>query len=90
MFDKIELNFEISFTGNPYRKGHYTLKVEGLPIEYLMEAPKRERPAFEIARSEVKAKMASANPWMKFPFNIKGKFMCLLLTHNKMTKFTKV
>ena len=34
--------------------------------------------------------MAGANPWMKFPFIVKGKFMCLLVTHNKMTKFTKV
>ena len=27
---------------------------------------------------------------MKFPFIIKGKFMYLVVTHNKLTKFTKV
>ena len=53
-------------------------------------APKRERPTFEIARSEVKANMKGNHPWMKFPFIIHGKFMYLLVTHNKMTKFTKV
>ena len=53
-------------------------------------APKRERPTFDIARSEVKANMAGANPWMKFPFIVHGKFMYLLVSHNKMTKFTKV
>ena len=89
-FDQRELNFELGFTGDRYRSGHYTFKVEGLLIEYLHEAPKQERPAFEIARSEIKANMTGTNPWMKFPFVVQGKFMYLCVTHNKLTKFTKV
>ena len=34
--------------------------------------------------------MTGANPQMKYPFIIKGKFMYLLISHNKHTKFTKV
>ena len=56
-YNKRQINFELGFKGDFYGKGHYTLKVEDLPIEYLDEAPKRERPSFEIARSEIKANM---------------------------------
>ena len=76
--------------GNCFNLGHYTFKVEGIPIEYLPEAPKRERPNFEIARSEIKINMTGKNPTMKFPFVVHGKFMYLIVTHNKLTKFTKV
>ena len=48
------MSFELGYTGDIYRYGHYTLKVENCEIEYLEEAPKPERPTFEIARSEVK------------------------------------
>ena len=89
-FDERALNFELGFKGDPYKLGHYTLKVEGMPIEYLQEAPKRERPSFDVARSQVKANMSGQKPWMKFPFIVKGKFMYLVISHNKLTKFTKV
>ena len=55
MFEERNLSFELGFTGNRYTNGHYTFKVEGLPIEFLPEAPKRERPSFDIARSEIKS-----------------------------------
>ena len=89
-FEQRDLNLELSFTGDCYNAGHYTLTVEGMPIDYLPEAPKRERPTFEIARSEIKTNMIGNNPTMKFPFIVHGKFMYLVVTHNKMTKFTKV
>ena len=54
------------------------------------EAPKRERPSFDIGRSEIKVNMTGTNPQMKFPLIIKGKFMYLVVSHNKRTKFTKV
>ena len=34
--------------------------------------------------------MSGKKPWMKFPFIIQGKFMYLIVSHNKLTKFTKV
>ena len=34
--------------------------------------------------------MTGNNPLMKFPFIVHGKFMHLLITHNRQTKFTKV
>ena len=89
-FEQKQLNFELSYKGDPYRYGQYTLKVENCPLEELVEAPKPERPTFELARSEVKSNMTGTNPYMKFPFIVKGKFMYLLVTHNKRTKFTKV
>ena len=85
-----DLNFELGFKGDPYKQGRYTLKVEDLPIEYLREAPRRERPSFDIARSQIKANMTGNKPCMKFPFIVKGKFMYLVVYHNKQTKFTKV
>ena len=89
-FKKYDISFELGFKGDPFKNGRYSLKVEGCPIEYLQEVPKRERPNFEIARSEVKTNMNGANPLMKFPLIVHGKFMNLLVTHNKNTKFTKV
>ena len=85
-----DLNFELSFKGDPYKKGHYTFKVKNLPIEYLPEAPKPERPSFDIARSQIKINMSGQKPSMKFPFIVRGKFMYLVISHNKLTKFTKV
>ena len=34
--------------------------------------------------------MTGKKPWMKFPFIVRGKFMHLVVSHNKLTKFTKV
>ena len=85
-----DLNFELGFKGDPYKLGHYTFKVENLPIEYLKEAPKPERPSFDIARSEIKVNMSGMKPGMKFPFIVRGKFMNLVIYHNRLTKFTKV
>ena len=39
-FNAKDINFELGFKGDPYKLGHYTFKVEDLPIEYLEEAPK--------------------------------------------------
>lgn len=90
VFEERNLNFELGFTGDPYRNGHYTLKVEGYLIEYFPEMPKVERPSFDIGRSEIKANMTGKSRQMKFPFIVKGKFMYLVVLHNKQTKFTKV
>ena len=83
------LNFKLGFRGNPYREGHYTFELEGCPIEYWREAEKRERPTFDIGRSEITNNMNGISPSMKFPFIIHGKFMYLLIQHNKNSKFTK-
>ena len=66
------------------------MKVEGLPIEYLDQVPKRERPTYKLARSEIKADMTGRKLWMKYPFIVHGKFMYLVVSHDKLTKFTKV
>ena len=63
---------ELGFEGDPYRDGHYTLRVNGYFIEDLPEAPKREQPQIEIGRSEVKKNMTGSSPQMKFSFIIKG------------------
>ena len=57
-FNAKDINFELGFKGDPYKQGHYTLKVEDLTIDYLEEAPKQERPSFDIARSEIKTNMS--------------------------------
>ena len=65
-------DFELGFEGDPYRDGHYTLRVNGYFIEDLPAAPKREQPQIEIGRSEVKKNMTGSSPQMKFSFIIKG------------------
>ena len=55
-------DFELGFEGDPYRNGHYTLRVNNYFIEDLPEAPKREQPQIEIGRSEVKKHMTGNIP----------------------------
>ena len=74
---------ELGFAGELYQDGHYTLKLNGIIAEDLPEAPKSERPIFDIGRSEIKKNMNGINPHMKFPFIVCGKFMYLVVSHNK-------
>ena len=62
MCEEKDWDFELGFTGDPYRERHYTLKVNNFFIDDLPEAPKREQPQIEIGRSEVKKNMTGSNP----------------------------